>query len=684
MKKFKKVHVDFETRSNVDLLIHGTDRYAKDPSTDITVMVYGFDDEPLKTWFPGLPLPADLLSHVSNGGEFWAHNVTFEWYIWNFVAIRRYKFPVLRISQCYCTMSMANAMGLMGSLEGAAQTAGLATEKDKEGYRVMLMTCKPKEDGTFWERDEVPGKFILLDRYCAKDVDIERMLSKRLAPLSEQERKVWLIDQRINYRGFSIDKESARMLDAMVDKETSRLVQELRDLTGEMVPTPASHAKFKQWLAYQGVITNSIAKDAIKKLLEEDEMGHSDCYIVTSEGKVIPPVVKLTPLAKRAILIRKEASKSSNAKIKMMLNLEVEGRVRNVLEYYGAKQTGRFAGRKLQPQNFPKGQLSDDDIEDIVSRLKNKNAMQEISALHGNVMNVTSGMIRSLIVTKPGDRLLVSDWSNIEGRGLAWLAGEEWKLKAFKDFDGGVGEDLYKVAYAKSFHIDVKKVDKDQRQIGKTLELACGYQGAGGAFLMMAKTLGVKVKEERAKELVDAWRGAHKRIVNYWYAVEDAAVKAITTPGTVFSVGPTGRKISYVKKGSFLCCKLPSGRTMYYPYPKYEEVDAPWGGKKMSITYMYQDAESKKWMRGPTYGGSLVENICQAICRDVLVGGILRIEEKGYPVVMHVHDEIVCEVPKGSHHSLKELEELMAVIPKWAEGFPIVAKGFEGVRYKKG
>lgn len=666
-----KVHLDFETQSRCDLIAHGTDRYVKDPSTEVTTMAYSFGDEKeIKIWFPGSPPPGDLWNHINSNGEVWAHNSSFEFQMWNSVCVPKYNFPPLRLEQTYCTMSMANAMGLMGSLDGAAQCAGLPLEKDKEGYRVMMVTCKPKADGTFWTRKEWPENFAKLDLYCRKDVEIERLLSKRLAPLSEKERKIWLLDQKINQRGFEIDVESARIFDAMIDVERERLLKEFSYLTANQVPTPASHVKFKKWLGEQGLNLKSIAKEVITKLLDEDD---------------ISPI-PMSPIAKKAILIRREASKSSNAKIKMMLALEVLGRIRNGLEYYGAKQTGRWAGRKLQPHNFPRGILKFKEVTDIFKRLKNSRAAEQITILYGDVMSVASSCLRSLIVPKKGCRLIAADWANIEGRCLAWLAKEDWKLEAFRAFDRDPknNPDIYKLTYSKAFKVALNLITDAFRQIGKVMELAFGYQGSVGSFHQMGKNYGVKVTDERAKELVDAWRNSHPKVKHLWYAIEEAAVNAINSPGTPFTVGTGPQKITYVKKGSFLCCKLPSGRIIYYPYPKYEEVDAPWGGKKMSITYMYQDAETKKWTRGPTYGGSLVENLCQAICRDILSEGLLRAEEHKYPVVLHVHDEMITEVPLNSDHSVAELERLMSVVPDWAEGFPIAAKGFESLRYRKG
>lgn len=665
-----KWFIDFETQSECDLA-EGTDKYAKHPSTDITTMAFGRSESDIQIWYPGKPRDSvhELLEGVRAGEDVWAHNATFEWYIWNFVCVPKYNFPPLKLSQIYCTMSMANAMGLPGSLDHAASAAGLNVEKDKNGYRIMMMLCKPNREGRLLKRADAPDKFQALDDYCIQDVKIEMALSKRLAPLLPYERKIWLLDQKINYRGVGVDIKSAQILDKFVDEEQARLLERFTEITKGFVPTPKSHAKFKTWLSRNGLEMESIAKDKVAEVLKEDaELDDlSD--------------LKLSPAVKEAILIRKESAKSSNAKIKMMLKTEVGGRVRNMVEYYGAKQTGRWAGRKLQLHNFPRPKLKIDDINDVFNRIEKRGekSKYEIEMLHGAITNVTSDCLRSLLIPHPGKKFIVADWSNIEGRGLAWLAGEEWKIKAFQDFDKGIGSDIYKLTYSKSFHKDVHKVNDDDRQIGKTLELACGYQGAVGAFHTMAKTLGVKVSDERAKELVEAWRGAHPRTKAYWYKLEEAAIEAILHPKTSVKCG----KVTYKMNGSFLCCRLPSGRVMYYPYPTYEKVEAPWGGEKLSITFKYQDPEKKIWIKTPTYGGSLAENITQGLCRDILAEGLMRVEEAGYSVVVHVHDEIVTEVDKD-FGSVRELERLMSMQPAWADGLPLAAKGYEGLRYRKG
>jgi DNA polymerase len=342
-----------------------------------------------------------------------------------------------------------------------------------------------------------------------------------------------------------------------------------------------------------------------------------------------------------------------------------------LFQYFGAA-TGRWAGRKIQLQNLPRPKIKQEAIERAIS------APEKIT---GNIMQTASDCIRGMFIPAPGNTFICADYSNIEGRCLAWIAGEEWKLRAFRAFDADVGDDLYRLAYAKSFRKNVDKVTDDERQIGKVMELALGYGGGVGAFQTMARGYGVKVTDAKAEELKTAWRDAHPKTKSFWYALEEAASSAITHPGQAFKAN----RIVYIKKGSFLCCKLPSGRIMYYPYPKLEMVDTPWGDKKMGITYMSQDSQSKKWMRCKTYGGSLCENICQAISRDILAEGMLRLESVKYKIVMHVHDEIVAEIPKEymPEVELEAFESIMAVVPEWATGFPIVAKGWTGDRYRK-
>lgn len=701
-----KIHGDFESQSEYDLREGNSDGYAKHPSTRPVCLALAFDEGPVHLWKPGDALPTKVFKALQNGAEFWGHNVGgFEWYLWNYVCVPRYGFPILKIEQCFDTMAMANAMGLPGSLKEAALASGINLEKDDAGYRVMMFLCKPMANGKLPTPQEFPEKFAQLYAYCKKDVEVERALCNRLRPLSPTERKIWIMDQRINQRGVGIDIEKVRQIDQAVTIEQERMLKRLHFLTNGKVPSVNSHAKFKAWLHTQGVNMVSIAKDKIAKELEKEpllcptcmgegvvenlvdpENGSHETYVDDCPECIgVGTVGSLNPVAREAILIRQEAAKSSNAKYRAMAATCVDGRSRNMFEYYGARQTGRWAGRKIQLQNMPKNKMSPSDLEYAISRFGTEKGIKELTMLYGSVVKVASECIRPMLKAEKGQRFISADWSNIEGRVAAWLASEEWKIRAFANFDldPKLNPDIYKLSYSRAFGVSIDAITDDMRQIGKTMELAFGFQGGVGAFHTMGKNLGVKVSDKRAKELVDAWRTAHPKIKAYWYALEEAAVKAIKNPGASFGCGEGKRKILYQKSGSFLCCRLPSGRVMYYPYPKFEEIEAPWGGEKMSITYMRRDSVTKVWFRVPTFGGKLFENIVQGFSREILAHGMLRVEDAGYPIVIHVHDEPVSEVPIGSHHSVKEFERLLMINPDFAPGLPIAAKGWEGPRYIK-
>jgi DNA polymerase bacteriophage-type len=674
------LHIDFETRSTLDLKEVGLDNYARHPTTDAWCMAYAFGggatslvakyfldrDDSLRLVF----------EHVQSGDTVVAHNVAFELAIWNNIMVPRYGWPMLRPEQCECTMAMAYAMSLPGALDNAAAAVGIDHRKDQAGYRLMLQMCRPRDikpDGTivWWDDEERRQK---LYAYCRQDVVVERELHKRLMPLSAKERRVWLLDYKINQRGVQVDIPTVKKAIEVVQSEQDRLNERLRRATGNFVGFTTETARLAQWVRSRGVDIPGVAKADVLDALELRDL----------PGDV-----------RQALLIRQEAGRSSTAKLRKFIDVaSADGRVRNMFQYHGAAP-GRWTGRGVQLHNLPRQKLKPKQIEAALRALPDADL---IDTLFGPPMGVISEALRGMLIAKPGHELLTSDFSNIEGRGVAWQAGEEWKLEAFRRQDAKTGPEIYIIAAVKIYHCDPSTLNKNspERQIGKVSELACGYQGGVGAFQQLAKTYLVKVPDAEAEVIKTAWRAAHPKIVQYWYDLERAAMAAVLDRGKTFAAGPVGRQVKYRVAGSFLWCLLPSGRTLCYPYPRIVEIDTPWGEKKDALTYMTEVDPSRKarekivddpaaqgrWQRIATYGGKLLQNNTEAICRDLLVDAMLRADEREWRIVLHAHDELVCEEPEMTRYK-DDLDKLMEEVPAWAAGLPVKADGWIGKRYRK-
>lgn len=650
--------LDFETRSTVDLKKSGVYPYAMHPSTDVWLARYAFDDGPVQRWNRGEPMPADLVAHILRGGKIRAWNAAFERIVMFYVLCQRQGWPVPRLEQFWCTAAQAAAMSLPRSLDQCALALNLPIRKDKEGYSLMLRMARPRKieaDGTIIWWDE-PEKIERLGRYCDDDVRVERMIAGRLRQLPDAERAVYLLDQQINDRGVLLDLELIDRAQDVAERSVKRLNEKLRQATGGKVGSANKAAAITTWLREQGVEAEGVSKAAVAELLAQDDLASH---------------------ARDVLEIRKEAAKASTAKLKAMNSAVCDdARVRGLLLYHGAG-TGRWAGKLVQPQNFPRGTIENPEL---AIPLLMDGDLDLLEILFGAPLDVVSSNLRSCLTAGEGNDLIACDFSNIEGRVTAWLAGEKWKLDAFRAYDAGTGPDLYKLAYSKSFNIPVKEVTKQQRQVGKVEELALGFGGGVGAFQTMAKNLNVKMSDEEADEIKVGWRAAHPRTEALWYELDEAACRAMRQPGAV--VAAARGRIRFVFRGGHLWMVLPSGRALCYPHAALEDVETPWGSIREGVTYWGVDTYTKKWSKQKTYGGFWCENAVQAIARDLLVAAMFRLEASGYPLVLTVHDEAVTEIAED-FGSVADVEVIMCALPDWAAGLPVTAEGWRGKRYRK-
>jgi DNA polymerase len=619
---------------------------------------------------------AELEDLMQKADQIHAHNAGFERVMWKYFMAARLGFTDIPVDKWYCTASQAAAVSLPRTLSLACSAMGMPIQKDKEGYSVMLKLCKPDKKGNFIED---PTMYEAIFRYCKTDVDAEHALGQAIPPLSQSERLVWLLDQKINDQGIQADIETIDDIITIVSHVERELLAECLLLTGGRVKSVRQVAETLRFLGDHGVVGMvDLTKGSVAKYLSD-------------------PAV--TGMARRLLEIRQQLGKSSVSKykaIKAMASVK-DGKVRGTLLYHGAT-TGRWSARGMQPQNLPRGIFEEDEEAQLVLMDFNVLSPAEFSNKYGGkVMELASSCVRSCLTASEGQDLYCADFSNIEGRVIAWMSGEDWKVQAFRDFDAGTGEDLYKVAYGKAFNVNPKDVTKPQRQIGKTMELACGYQGGARAFVKMGVNVGLTVPDEElkiavgrsgekpkdkegelelwAKPIVAAWRNSHPNVVAMWYGIERAATEAIKT-GEVREF----KGIKFGMKGRFLMCRLPSGRMISYCDPKIKEVMAPWGEKKAVVGYMGVDSISGKWESQTTYGGSMFQSCVQATARDIMVESMMRLDKAGCTLALTVHDEIIADNKKGD---IEVFKKVMSEVPYWAEGLPVAVSGWTGFRYRK-
>lgn len=715
-----RVHIDFETRSAVNLKTCGAMRYAMDPTTAVLWACWCIEDEwgrgTVKRWRRGDPPPQELIDAIASGMTVVAHNAMFELAIWHFVCAPRMGWGTMSPHQIDCTMARAHVMSLLGSLDGVTTLLRLKNRKNPAGRALInffSVPRKPRKDedpnGIYWnEPEDHPARFQEFGDYCADDVLAEIDADDALPQLSDSERDIYHFDLVVNLRGFRLDTATMRRADAFLEEAKRRVDREINKLTEGAVPKATQVQKLKDWLNGRGIEVTSIGKGEV-----EDILAHARLF----DDDTAEQVVGLRRLGAKATSLAKYASGLRCAGF--------DERARGLLSYHKAS-TGRWAGSLYQPHNLERIDPDEDGplVEQMLTILRDagnpKDAVDWCELVGMVPMRAIGKCTRAMIVAKDGHELIGCDYSNVEGRGSAWLGDEHWKIEAFKEYDAGTGPDLYKLAYSKSFGEPVESIGKGpKRQIGKVQELSLGYQGAVGAFMNMGANYGVRpddllaavkpaatvegwdaaaAKYERSykyglsldqwtafRYVVDGWRGGHPGIVNGWWALQDAVVAAVSEPGqNVFLFG--GRvRIYCARNRSFLYIYLPSGRPLSYFRPRIKETKedmGDWERIRRSVIVEGWDSRRNKWGDVSLYGGLEWENIIQALCRDLLAHGMMACERAGYPVVLHVHDEGVFEVPIGSG-DVAEVQRLMAILPPWARGFPLTSSAWRDPRYVK-
>lgn len=691
--------IDFESCSEIDLKRQGMHVYWQHASTHPLCASYAIGDGPVKTWVPGEANPLELVRHIEAGGIVSGWNVAFERLCFQHWMVPEFGWPMPEPGCFEDTMAMAAAMSLPRGLDEAAKAIGLVERKDEEGARIMRLFAKPGP-----RNKEL---FPRLLAYNRQDVVVERAMRRTLLPLSEYELALYHFDSLINQRGVTIDLDLVDAMKKIADGEKVRLNAAIAQATGGAITTTNQSVKIVGWLTDHGAATDSVAKAAVNDLLERE----------------------LPPVTRHVIELRQEAAKSSTAKLKSArLCVCEDGRARGLLQFLGA-DSGRWAGRLLQPQNFPRPSGLVKDPDKAIPWLMSGDA-GAIDFAYGWPLRAIADSLRSIITAKPGHELIAADFSSIESRLLGWVAGEQWKVRAYEAQDAGNGPGMYEIVGSSIFNCDVADITDDdpRRQVGKTAELSMGYAGGVTALMKMARNyntnmavalpaLMASASEERieraearyvdclkrkdssadilskdawmACELTKlAWRATNPATADFWKQLETAARIAVDYPDT--QVNTDNGAVAFKLAKGVLWQRLPSGRVIAYPNPRIEMVAVPWadqeqpeGMREKRRTVTALNVEGKHLLRRPLYGGLLTAMVVQGSARDLLADAMLRVEAAGYPIVLTVHDEAIAEVPKG-FGSLAEFQQLFEASEPWARGLPVASKGYRAFRFRKG
>lgn len=644
------LHIDLETYSDIDIGKCGAYRYADSPSFEILLLAYAYDDGPVtvidvaqKEGWPTQVLDDILSSDITKV----AHNAAFER-----ICLSKFLNTHLDPKAWHCTMVHALSLGFPASLADVGKALNLGEDKQKMAIGKRLITyfckpCKPTQANGQRTRNyphHDPEKWDLFKEYNRQDVVTEQAIYDKLMkfPLPESERILYCLDQSINDYGIGVDTDLMDNVIGYSKEYEATLRKECEELTGGI--NIHSIVQLKQWLTEQeGRQIDSLTKDDVDQLLKLD----------------------LKPNSRRILELRQETGKTSVKKYEAFeRSICSDGRIHGAFQFYGAGRTGRWAGRLIQPQNFPRNAF--EDIALARQMVKSKQ-WDEIEMLYGSMNDVFSTLIRTLIVPPQGMTFAIADYSAIEARVVAWMADEKWRQDVFAK-----GGDIYCMSATQMFGVPVEKHGQNShlRKKGKVAELACGYGGGVGALRKMGgEQMGLSEKE--MDDIVKKWRRSSPHVVKLWRELGDAAIEAIDTRLRV----KCSHGVSFKYAKGILFMTLPSGRSLAYVQPRFD-------GRE--LTYMGMNQTTRKWERTKTWGGKLTENLIQAIARDCLAVSMTKIQQSGYHIVMHVHDEVIVEVPsKDAEGHLKRIEELMGEPIDWAPGLILTADGFNSPYYRK-
>lgn len=649
--------IDIETYSDRDISKTGVYKYIESPAFEIILFAYSLNGAPVEILdLTQEALPIEIIKLLSDHRCLkTAHNANFER-----LCLSEYLLTPLPVEQWQCTMIKAAMLGWPMSLDAVTKAMNLTEKKDAEGkalIKYFCTPCKPTASNGMRTRNlphHNPEKWERFKQYCVQDVVAERAISTHTQgyQIPVKEKRLYCLDQKINDRGVLLDISIAKNAIKINTDYVALLEQEAITLTG--LDNPNSAAQLKEWLSSEMPldIVDTLRKGDIPDLIKNSK-GYTNHAVIT-----------------RVLKIRQEMSKTSVKKYQAMVNCFCgDNRVRGLLQFLGANRTWRWAGRLVQLQNLPQNHLSD---LWRARQIVKDNDGDLLQLIYGNVPNTLSELIRTAFIAPPGKTLGIADFSAIEARVISWLANEEWRLEVFRSHGK-----IYEAAAAQMFGVPIESVTKgsDYRQRGKISELALGYQGGENALITMG-ALKMGIAEDELPKIKNLWRSANPKIVRLWYKVQDAAISAVQGGPVNFTHGI--RFYTSANKDT-LFIKLPSGRSLAYVSPKL--VQGKFGP---ALTYMGMDQTTKQWKRQDTYGGKLVENIVQAISRDLLAEAMLEVDAAGYPIVLHVHDEIAAELNLDTAEAdLKKITEIMSREIIWAKGLPMAADSYLSEYYKK-